>query len=78
MNIQNKTVSVIGAVGLSFAFMLLVSLIAGVLYTPEMVYEYTEKTATGLTYGPLVPNSGVLFVQQERYKIRGFLWSICC
>lgn len=60
MNIQNKAVSVIGAVGLSFAVMLLVSLIAGVLYAPEMVYEYTEKTATGLTYGPLVPNPGYI------------------
>ena len=60
MNIQNKAVSVIGAVGLSFAVMLLVSMIAGVLYAPEMVYEYTEKTATGLTYGPLVPNPGYI------------------
>ena len=60
MNIQNKAVSIIGMVGMSFAVMLLVSMIAGVLYAPEMVYEYTEKTATGLTYGPLVPNPGYI------------------
>lgn len=60
MNIQNKAYSVITAVALSFAVMLLVGLIAGVLYAPEMVYEYTEKTATGLTYGPLVPNPGYI------------------
>lgn len=60
MNIQNKAVSIIGMVGLSFAVILLVSMIAGVLYAPEMVYEYTEKTATGLTYGPLVPNPGYI------------------
>lgn len=60
MNIQNKAVSIISMVGLSFAVMLLVSMISGVLYAPEMVYEYTEKTATGLTYGPLVPNSGYI------------------
>ena len=60
MNIQNKAASIIGMVGLSFAVMLLVSMIAGVLYAPEMVYEYTEKTATGLTYGPLVPNPGYI------------------
>ena len=60
MNIQNKAFSVITAVALSFAVMLLVSMIAGVLYAPEMVYEYTEKTATGLTYGPLVPNPGYI------------------
>ena len=44
MNIQNKAVS----------------LIAGVLYAPEMVYEYTEKTANSLIYGPLVPNPGYI------------------
>ena len=60
MNIQNKAVSVIGAVGLSFAVMLMVSMIAGTLYAPEMVYEYTEKTANGLIYGPLVPNPGYI------------------
>lgn len=60
MNIQNKAFSVITAVALSFGVMLLVSLIAGVLYAPEMVYEYTQKTATGLTYGPLVPNPGYI------------------
>jgi len=60
MNIQNKAFSVITAVALSFAVILLVSMIAGVLYAPEMVYEYTEKTATGLTYGPLVPNPGYI------------------
>ena len=60
MNIQNKAVSIIGMVGLSLAVILLVSMIAGVLYAPEMVYEYTEKTATGLTYGPLVPNPGYI------------------
>lgn len=56
MSIQNKAYSVITAAALSFAVMLIVSMLAGVLYAPEMVYEYTEKTATGLTYGPLVPN----------------------
>ena len=60
MNNQNKAFSIIIAVALSFAVMLLVSLIAGVLYAPEMVYEYTEKTATGLTYGPLVSNPGYI------------------
>ena len=60
MNIQNKAFSVITAVALSFAVMLLVSMIAGTLYAPEMVYEYTEKTANGLTYGPLVPNPGYI------------------
>ena len=60
MTIQNKTYSVIAAIGLSFAVMLLVSMIAGTMYAPEMVYEYTEKTATGLTYGPLVPNPGYI------------------
>ena len=60
MNIQSKAVSIISMVGLSFAVMLLVSMIAGVLYAPEMVYEYTEKTANGLTYGPLVPNPGYI------------------
>ena len=60
MNIQNKAVSIIGMVGLSFAVMLLVSMIAGVLYAPEMVYEYTEKTTTVLIYGPLVPNPGYI------------------
>ena len=60
MNIQNKAVSIISMVGLNFAVMLLVTIIAGALYAPEMVYEYTEKTATGLTYGPLVPNPGYI------------------
>lgn len=60
MNIQNKSYCVITAVALSFAVMLIVSMIAGVLYAPEMVYEYTEKTATGLTCGPLVPNPGYI------------------
>lgn len=60
MNIQNKASSVITAVALNFAVMLLVSMIAGTLYAPEMVYEYTEKTANGLTYGPLVPNPGYI------------------
>ena len=60
MNIQNKAFSVITAVALSFAVMLLVSMIAGTLYAPEMVYEYTKKTATGLIYGPLVPNPGYI------------------
>lgn len=60
MNIQNKAVGVIGSVALTFVVMLVVSLLAGVLYAPEMVYEYTEKTATGLTYGPLVPNPGYI------------------
>uniref|UniRef100_UPI004057B141 ABC transporter permease n=1 Tax=Agathobacter sp. TaxID=2021311 RepID=UPI004057B141 len=60
MNIQNKAASIIGMVGMSFAVILLVSMIAGVLYAPEMVYEYAEKTATGLNYGPLVPNPGYI------------------
>ena len=60
MNIQNKAFSVITAVALNFAVMLLVSMIAGTLYAPEMIYEYTEKTANGLTYGPLVPNPGYI------------------
>ena len=60
MNIQNKAVSIISMVGLNFAVMLLVTIIAGALYAPEMVYEYTEETATGLTYGPLVPNPGYI------------------
>ena len=60
MNIQNKAYSVITAVALSFAVMLIVSMIAGVLYAPEMVYEYTEKTENSLIYGPLVPNPGYI------------------
>lgn len=56
MNIQNKAASVIGTVALCFAVMLVVSMVASALYAPEMVYEYTEKTATGLIYGPEVPN----------------------
>ena len=50
----------ITAVAISFAVMLMVSMIAGTLYAPEMVYEYTEKTANGLIYGPLIPNPGYI------------------
>lgn len=60
MNIQNKAISVITTISLAFAVMLMVGLIAGVLYAPEMVYEYTEKTENGLIYGPLVPNPGYI------------------
>lgn len=60
MNIQNKASGVIVSIAITIGLLLLTSLLSGVLYAPEMVYEYVEKTATGLTYGPEVPNPGYI------------------